>query len=32
MGNAMLDAIMLAATLLFFAAALAYVAGCDRLK
>jgi hypothetical protein len=32
MGNAMLDAIMLAATLLFFAAALAYVAGCDRLR
>jgi hypothetical protein len=31
-GSAMLDAIMLGTTLLFFAAALAYMAGCDRLK
>jgi hypothetical protein len=31
-GNAMLDVTMLAITLLFFAAALAYVVGCDRLK
>jgi hypothetical protein len=31
-GNTMLDATMLAITLLFFAAALAYLAGCDRLR
>jgi hypothetical protein len=31
-GDTMLDAIVLGMTLLYFATALAYVAGCNRLK
>jgi hypothetical protein len=31
-GTAMLDAVMLGSALLFFGAALAYMAGCRRLK